>query len=164
MDNLEAAPPGTHEQAETDRFEEITPNRDNPRADTALFKHARQELIDGGYGCWIGNQDCDHKNPVEAHHYFCEWSKSGAADWDKLKAIAPFMVNPQNGLSLASVDWEAVKGDSSLFVDSKPNLLMLCSFHHRNTAHGIHHIPFSLWLMQKFGQDGFEFTEAVSGK
>lgn len=152
--------PGHEEQQEVMQFVEVTP--DHPeRKDSLLFKHARQELLDTGYGCFIG-QGCS-EGPLEAHHFFVEWSKAQAIDWHKLQACAIYMVNPQNGLQLSVVDWVAVLVSPETFVDSKANLMMLCAKHHRDPAHGTHHLPYSLWILQKYGIDGFEFTRAVSG-
>jgi hypothetical protein len=154
----------THAQKQTNRYVEVTPGH-APRKESALFARSRDELIhDHGFGCFIANGECDHASPLEAHHHFVEWSKTNAVDWAKLAeaARAHHLVNPQNGDDLYNVDWEAVKRDPASFVDSTFNLVILCSVHHRDPSNGIHHIPSSLWLLQKYARDGFNVTEAAS--
>jgi hypothetical protein len=153
--------PGHEELAEVEQYIEISPDHAD-RKETSTFRRARQDLLDHGYGCFIGNGCVD--GPLEAHHFFVEWSKASVIDWKKMQAGATHMVNPQNGLELSVIDWVAVTLDPVTFVDRMANLMMLCAKHHRDTAHGIHHIPYSLWILQKYGIDGFEFTKAVSGR
>ena len=148
-----------HEQKQTARYIEVSPAHGD-RKETSLFKHARASLV-LHYGCYIDNAECDHGSPLEAHHYFTEWSKTNAVDWVKFRQFVEktHLVNPQNGMALSEICWPDVMRDPATFVDSSYNLVILCAEHHRSMSNGIHHLPYSIWLLQRYLVDGFDISK-----
>lgn len=149
----------SHERRVTTEYIEVTPGH-SKRRETPLFREEREALLAEGFTCFIGSE-CEGQ--LECHHFFVEWSKTNATDFNTVRQSSDFLVNPQNGYAFKSVDWERVSEDPTYFVDHRVNLMILCEKHHRKPVYGIHYVPFSLWILQKFNLGGFDFTRAVSG-
>lgn len=50
--------------------------------------------------------------------------------------------------------------DPYLFVDDmRVNGMTLCADHHIGKDQGIHLLPHPIWLAQRYGQDGYKFSE-----
>jgi len=129
------------------------------RKDTALYRRTRNELIHKRkLTCFI----CDKKNsieqPLETHHFYCEKYAQTMIDWDKFALFAKNCYNIQTGENIyANFDWNEVKQNPDIFVDSTYNMIVLCKQHHTSGNKGLHHVPFPDWILQKYPLDGFEF-------
>jgi hypothetical protein len=117
------------------------------RKESPLFKSNKTKLRnDGHYKCWV----CENTENLEVHHYLCEWSMENACDLDKLKEVA----------ELFDVYGYAKKYSSKPItsVDDIRNLMVLCSYHHKETYTGVHNLTFSTWILQKIGKSGAEIV------
>jgi hypothetical protein len=130
------------------------------RKSSTTYTHSRNEMIDELKltcficGCSKGNDDTS----LEAHHFYIEHAGQNAIDWDKFGKFAKTCYNVQTGDYLGDkFNWDDVKKNPDLFVDSKYNMILLCKKHHTSGKFGIHHVPFPDWVLQKFAQDGFDF-------
>jgi hypothetical protein len=113
-----------------------------PRKESALFGRTKTHLVDTmGTPCWV----CGSKEGREVHHFHLEWADSDAADWDKVKAKHP------------NFDWSKFKSAED-FVDSEYNMMVLCEKHHRAKDHGIHLLPYPIWVAQALVKKGFVFS------
>lgn len=111
-----------------------------PRTESSTFAATRRKLIESGLGeCYI----CGSKEELEAHHWHVEWAFADAVDWDRLRILHP------------SYDWSAFKSAED-FVDHEYNMMVLCETHHRHKNHGIHNLPYPIWIMQKHVKAGFQ--------
>lgn len=111
-----------------------------PRTESTTFAATRRKLIESGLGeCYI----CGCKDDLEAHHWHVEWAFAEAVDWDKVKSLHP------------SYDWTGFKTAED-FVDHEYNMVVLCEKHHRHKNHGIHNLPYPIWIMQKHVKAGFQ--------
>jgi hypothetical protein len=86
---------------------------------------------------------CGTLNDLEAHHCHIEWAMTNAVDWDKMRELHP------------NFDWSTFEKQED-FVDSEYNTMMLCEKHHRRKNHGIHNLPYPIWIMQKYKRDDFD--------
>jgi hypothetical protein len=150
-----------HSMEETEHFKVNYPNhvkRTSSHEYEQTHKYLCKQL---NLGCFI----CGKNHPeeiTETHHYFCEYADMNGYDWISFGkwATETELRNPQTGHEFAGeFDWEKVQENPTLFVDSIYNMVVLCEKHHRDTATGIHHVPYPLWLSQKFAKDGFVFLE-----
>jgi hypothetical protein len=151
-----------HDVKSTDHYTAHYPDRDtHGRQETAAYRCTHKYLVETvGLGCYIGNSDCSH-DPLETHHFFVEWAASGGVDWDRFGVAAKYLTNPQTGQSLCAIfSWSNVAKDPSIFVDSPANMVVLCSTHHRDEQKGIHHVPFPVWILQRFQSSDFFFLAA----
>jgi hypothetical protein len=128
------------------------------RKTTSIFRKTRNELIiKRKLTCFIcnkGNED----QPLEAHHFYCEKYAQTMIDWEKFGIFAKKCYNIQTGENIAAnFDWNEVKQNPNIFVDSIYNMIVLCKQHHTSGNKGIHHVPFPDWILQKYPSDGFEF-------
>lgn len=111
-----------------------------PRKETDLFRKSRHHVIDvQDTPCWV----CGSKEERELHHFHVEWAFSDAADWDHMRELHP------------DFDWSTFKEPKD-FVDSEYNMLVLCAKHHRLKDHGIHNLPYPIWVAQKFVKADFK--------
>lgn len=145
-----------HEQKETLVVDVIVPGHE-PRATTPLFEHTRKLLIAReGARCFVcGRDERGSGHPLEAHHHPIEWSLAPMIDWS---------VGAPIRLAFPSFDWTAFDADTSperiyRFVDDMTvNGLLLCKDHHTGSDQGIHALPHPLWVAQRFGREGYRFS------
>ena len=149
-----------HEEKETLSVEVNIPGHAD-RVTTSIFTHTRKQLIerDGGK-CWIcGAQD----HAIEAHHYPIERSLAGMVDWRlvELDAKAGELGATQAQRDAAKAfDFAGIDADPYRFVDDmRVNGLLLCKAHHTGKDEGIHDIPHPLWIAQRYGKEGYKFSD-----
>ncbi|AOY99908.1 hypothetical protein BKK81_12130 [Cupriavidus sp. USMAHM13] len=148
----------THEEKETLAVDVLLPGHE-PRATTALFERTKKLLIarEGGRCYVCGATAQESGQPLEAHHHPIERSLANMIDWAAVQAAARAGAL---GTHAAAFDWAAFDpADPHTFVDDMTvNGLLLCRQHHTGKDAGIHALPFPLWLAQKFGREGYQFT------
>lgn len=76
------------------------------------------------------------------HHFHVEWAMTEGVDWDMMRKLHP------------GFDWASFKEPVD-FVDSPYNMMVLCEKHHRDEAHGIHSLPYPVWIMQKYKKQDY---------
>lgn len=148
-----------HEQKETFTSDVFIPGHEK-RATTSLFTHTRKQLIERENGrCYIcGGTSETSGNPLEAHHHPVERSFANMIDWALVK------IQVQKGIwgeHTKSFDWSTFdESDPYSFVDNMlVNGLLLCKAHHTGVNEGIHDLPYPVWLAQKMGKEGYQFTK-----
>lgn len=125
------------------------------RTVSPIFRKTRHQLITiDKVKCFICNSD----KQLEAHHFYCEKFAVNAIDWDTFAQFAGVAYNMQTGIKLDSgINWELVKENPDIFVDSANNMIVLCKLHHTSGKFGIHHVPFPDWILQRFAKNEFKF-------
>jgi hypothetical protein len=155
-----------HEEKETLSVDVDIPQHDD-RVTTALFRKTKRFLMGTGGPlgfnikrepgrCWIcGKTEQELGQPLEAHHFGVERAYFDAKiRWNVVQQDFPLFdwknFNPVNPASF--VDNMAAQG------------VLLCKEHHTGKDTGIHTLPFSLWIMQRYLADGTRFnpTEVIS--
>lgn len=130
-----------HEQRETIEIDLFYPDHP-PRTESALFRRTKHHLINVlDTPCWV----CGTKKDREVHHFHAEWADSEGIDWDKMRALHP------------NFPWSTFS-EASDFIDSEYNMRVLCAKHHRGKNHGIHWLPYPIFLMQMNKRDDFVFA------
>lgn len=130
-----------HEEHETISIDVFYPDHP-PRTESALFGRTKKHLIhDLDTPCWV----CGAKESREVHHFHAEWADADGIDFAKMKILHP------------DFDWSTFK-DPSDFIDSEYNMMVLCEKHHRAKNHGIHWVPFPIFVMQRNKKDDFVFS------
>jgi hypothetical protein len=148
-----------HEEKETLAVDVNIPGHE-ARTTTARFTHTKKLLLerDGGrcYVCGATAESSGH--PLEAHHHPIERSLANMIDWDRFRAECEAGMW---GKHAQGFDWSSFDpSDPYTFVDDMTvNGLLLCKAHHTGKDEGIHDMPYPLWIAQKYGQDGYEFSE-----
>lgn len=142
-----------HEEKNTLKVDIYIPGHD-PRVTTALFSKSRKHLIEREYGrchvCKCTAEETGH--PLEAHHFPIERSMAEMIDWSEGSQIRKDFP----GFGWGSFD----EADPYSFVDDmNTNGLLLCKQHHTGGDEGIHAIPHPLWIAQKYGKEGYKFSE-----
>lgn len=142
----------THEQRESLEVAVNIPGHD-PRVSTPLFIRTRLQLIarDGGR-CWICGCTAEETgHPVEAHHYPVERSFAEMVDWGEGSQIRRDF--PKFG-------WGSFDpADPYTFVDDmNVNGRLLCKPHHIGKDEGVHTLPEPVWLAQRYGKEGYQFS------
>lgn len=147
-----------HEQKETLVVDVNIPGHEE-RTTTPLFLHSKKALIarEGGR-CFICGRTAEESgHPLEAHHHPVERSMSNMIDWDLFRSEcqAGFW-----GAHAMSFDWSKFDpADPYSFVDDMTvNGLLLCKAHHTGKDEGIHDMPYPLWIAQKYGKEGYQFS------
>lgn len=151
-----------HELRDTLSVEVIEPGHEKRGAASALFRKTKAAIkhIGSVIGwrprlppgrCYICNATEEELGePLEAHHFGIEWSFAEAAiNWDLVKADFP------------DFDWANFDPASPMtFVDDmQAQGVLLCKKHHTGKDEGVHNMPFSLWIMQRYLQDGYKFSD-----
>lgn len=142
-----------HEEKNTFQVDVNIPGHE-PRVTTALFSHTRKLLIEREGGrCYVCNCTAEESgHPLEAHHYPIERSFATMIDW-----------GPHSLIRKQFPDFDWINFDSSdpyKFVDDMTiNGLLLCKAHHTGKDEGIHCLPHPVWLAQRYGTDGYKFSE-----
>jgi len=132
---------GEHEVSQTLEFQVYYPDHP-PRTESALFRRTKHHLVAVlDTPCWV----CGSKEQREVHHFHAEWADSEGIDWDKMRALHP------------NFPWSTFS-EASDFIDSEYNMMVLCEKHHRAKGHGIHMIPYPIFVMQHNKRDDFVFS------
>ena len=147
-----------HEEKETLSVDVFLPGHE-PRVTTPLFLHSKKSLIEREQGrCFICGRTAEESgHPLEAHHHPVERSLANLIDW------ALFRSECEAGMwgeHAKSFDWSKFDpSDPYSFVDDmNVNGLLICKEHHTGKGTGIHDLPYPLWIAQKFGKEGYQFT------
>ena len=135
--------PGEHELKESIVVDVWYPNH-APRTTSNTFTHTRDKLIADKVPCWI----CGTLDELEIHHFHVEWAFAEGVDWDKMKVLH------------SDFDWTTFK-EAEDFVDSPYNMMVLCETHHRHLDHGIHNLPYPIWVMQRHGKKDFQMFSPI---
>lgn len=113
-----------------------------PRHESATFRRTKHHLIKVlDRPCWI----CGTRERLEVHHFHVEWADAEGVDWDKMRELHP------------DFPWSTFKNAED-FVDSEYNMMVLCEKHHRGKDHGIHMLPYPIWIMQREALSAFQFA------
>jgi hypothetical protein len=135
-----------HEVKETLVIRTYYPGHEK-RTISSTFRKTRKYLLKvKKEKCFI----CGCEDDLEIHHCHVEWAMQNAVDWEKLKVIHP------------TFDWANFKRPVD-FIDSPYNSMVLCEKHHRENNHGVHCLPYPLWIMQKHARTDFDL-DASDGK
>jgi hypothetical protein len=139
-----------HEEKETLEIDVFGPAHAD-RTTTSLFTHSKARLIEREGGrCWICGCTAEQSgHPLEAHHLGIERQFAEAPiDWSRVQADFP------------DFDWSRFDPSRPYaFVDDMAAQgLLLCKLHHTGKNAGIHNLPFSLWLMQRYLKEGYRFS------
>ncbi|MDE3022277.1 MAG: hypothetical protein KGI54_10490 [Pseudomonadota bacterium] len=142
-----------HEEKETLVVDINIPGHD-PRVTTPLFRKSRQHLIEreGGRCHVCGRTAEESGHPLEAHHFPIERSMAEMIDWSPGSQIRKDFPN----FGWGSFD----ENNPYSFVDDmNVNGLLLCKAHHTGKDEGIHDMPHPLWVAQKYGKEGYKFSD-----
>jgi len=149
----------THEVKETLVVEVNVPGHD-ARVATSLFKRTKKLLIErDGERCYVCNRTPEQSgHPLESHHHPIERSMANMIDWTL------FMKDAKAGKSgphAQAFDWDKFDpNDPMTFVDDQTvNGILLCKDHHTGMNQGIHDMPYPLWIAQKYGKEGYVFSD-----
>lgn len=141
----------THEQKGTMIVDVYVPGH-APRETTALFTRTRKKLLESVSRCFICNRTAQESGgPLEAHHHPIERSFAEMMDWGVDSAIRR---------DYPDFDWVNFnESDPYKFVDDMTiNGMILCKLHHTGKDAGIHELPYPLWIAQKYGKEGYQFS------
>lgn len=165
----------THEEKETLSVDVNLPGHDT-RVTTALFTHTRKLLLERTGGrCWVCGCTADEVGPIEAHHHPIERAFAEMIDWERVQRDFPAFdwakfwegaetVTESVPASLrAPGEPETITRrkprDPYLFVDDMTvNGLPLCKAHHIGKDEGIHALPYPIFLAQRYGRAGYQFS------
>jgi hypothetical protein len=149
-----------HLEKETLTVDVMIPGHE-PRKTTALFERTRKLLIEREGGrCYISGLTAEEiGHPLEAHHHPVERCFATMIDWRRFEedARAGFW-----GARIQAFDWDSFDGekDPYQFVDDMTvNGLLLGKPWHTGKDEGIHDLPFPVWLAQKYGKEGYKFSD-----
>jgi hypothetical protein len=152
-----------HEEKETLPVDVNLPGHDE-RVTTPLFTRTRKAMLERENGrCFICNRtEAEAGAPLESHHVWIERCLANAADWTYFRDTI-FQLERILGYTADFCREHETLDDIMTFVDDQTiNGLPLCKEHHTSDGLdipcGIHTMPFPLWLFQRYGRDGFEFT------
>jgi len=149
-----------HEQKETLTVDVDIPEHDK-RVTTPLFTKTKRLLmkVGGALGfnikrepgrCWICNKtEQELGQPLEAHHYGIERCYLDAnIRWNVVQQDFPLF------------DWKNFDPANPVqFVDNMASQgVLLCKAHHTGKDTGIHDLPHSIWIMQRYLADGTRFS------
>lgn len=147
-----------HEEKETLTVDVNIPGHE-PRKTTALFERTRKALISRAGGrCFICNATAEESgHPLEAHHHPIERSFAEMIDWDRFKVDAQAGVW---GEAIRSFEWDGFTDWTQFVDDMTVNGMLLCKPHHIGKDEGMHALPFPIWVAQKYGKEGYQFSAA----
>lgn len=112
------------------------------RKESDLFRKTKHHLIAVmDTPCWV----CGSKDKREVHHFHVEWADADGVDWENMRKLHP------------AFHWSTFENPSD-FVDSEYNMMVLCEKHHRQKDHGIHVLPYPIWIMQQLQRKDFVFA------
>lgn len=149
----------THEEKETLKVDVELPGH-APRVETPLFSKTREERLKIDNRCWICGKTAEEAgSPLQLHHFPIERSLAEGVDFHRVQADCEAGMW---GEPAKNFDWNTFwsKGDVYLFVDDMTvNGLPLCEPHHIGADAGIHMLPHPLWVVQRYLQDGYQYTD-----
>ena len=147
----------THEEKLTLTVDVLIPGHDE-RTTTELFRKSRAQLLKRSPACWI----CGAKKGLEAHHLL----ERSMANMMNLDLIVRDAQAGELGITQAQRDackafnWESIEKDPMRFFDDMMmNGWVLCKAHHIGKDEGIHAMPFPLFLAQRYGKEGYKFSD-----
>lgn len=147
-----------------------------PRSASALYTathhHLIYELDLPCVGCGVRHSTLsDPKaNPygakaMETHHSLVEWAGQTEINWDKLAADNPSLTTlvavaqAFHAHLLANGELPPdYKLDTTAFVDSVDQMLVLCDIEHRSGNRGVHSITGPVWELQRYERGDWDFT------
>lgn len=130
-----------HEQRETLEVDIFYPDHE-PRTESPLFRRTKHDLIVvRNTPCWV----CGTFDNREVHHFHAEWADADGIDWDRMRTLHP------------QFDWSTFK-EATDFIDAEYNMMVLCKRHHTGKDHGIHMLPYPVWIMQRNKRADFVFA------
>ncbi len=102
---------------------------------------------------------------IETHHALVEWAGQTEINWEKLAADNPELP----GLVAIAQAFHAhllangelppdYKLDTTSFVDSTEQMLVLCDVHHRGAQRGVHMITGPIFELQRYERGDWDFT------
>jgi hypothetical protein len=153
----------THEEKETLSVDVNLPGHD-PRTTTPTFVHTKKALAArDGNRCWICGFPPEKVGPLEAHHYPIERSLAMMIDWNLVKKdcdAGEFGLTQAQRDAAKVFDWSTFDpADPYTFVDNMlVNGVLLDKSHHTKKDEGIHDMPHPLWVAQRYGKDGYQFS------
>lgn len=143
---------GTHEEKETLSVDVFVPGHD-PRETTSLFIKTRKALIKTAGGkCYVcGRTAAESGHPLEAHHHPIERSFAEMIDWSEGGLIRH---------DFPQFDWANFDpANPYKFVDDMTiNGVIFCKDHHIGKDEGVHYLPLPLFMAQRYGKEGYQFT------
>ncbi len=119
-----------------------------PRADDPHLidfeEWKRRQRAAGKYRCgWAvqvsDDAECDATNPLEAHHHYIEFALANGVDFAHLEAAFPGISDPTR---------------VGAWIDSDPNLILLCRKHHRGAGAGVHCLDSAMYEASHYVQAG----------
>lgn len=138
-----------HEEKEVIQVDVFGPEHAD-RTDTPLFESTRKALLAKHDRCFICGRTAEEAgHPLEAHHLGIERQYAEAPiDWAKVKQDYP------------NFDWSTFdESKPYAFVDNmEAQGMVLCKPHHTGKFTGVHYLPYSLWIMQRYLKDGYQFS------
>lgn len=142
-----------HEEKNTLAVDVFIPGHEPRGSATALFTRTRKHLLerDGGR-CWVCGCTAEESgHPIEAHHYPIERSFAEMVDWSEGSQIRKDFP----GFGWGSFD----ESNPYSFVDDmNVNGRLLCKSHHIGKDEGVHALPEPVWLAQRYGREGYQFS------
>lgn len=146
-----------HEEKETLVVDVSIPGHEE-RTTTALFVRTKKLLMEREGGrCFVSGMTEAEVGPLEAHHHPIERSMANMIDWDRFAADCKAGIW---GPHARAFDWSRFDpADPYTFVDDMTvNGVLLAKRFHTAKDAGIHNLPFPLWIAQKYGKEGYEFS------
>jgi hypothetical protein len=141
-----------HEERESLAVDVNVPGH-GPRVSTPLFIKTRKHLIEREGGrCWVCGRTAEEAgHPLEAHHYPIERSFAEMIDWSPGAQIRK---------DFPTFGWGSFEESNPYtFVDDmNVNGRLLCKDHHIGKDEGVHALPEPVWLAQRYGKEGYQFS------
>ncbi|MFL9896131.1 hypothetical protein [Paraburkholderia sp. RL17-381-BIF-C] len=94
-------------------------------------------------------------HPFEAHHHPIERSFAEMIEWERFKFDAQVGVW---GEANQAFDWDNFTDWTQFVDDMTVNGMLLCKAHHIGKDEGLHTLPFPIWIAQKCGKEGYQFS------
>lgn len=140
-----------HEEKNTFQVDVNIPGHE-PRVTTPLFTKTRLHLIERDKCCYVCGSPHSKEHPLEAHHWPIERSFAEMIDWSEGSQIRKDYPN----FGWGSFD----EANPYTFVDDmNVNGRLLCKSHHIGKDEGVHALPEPVWLAQRYGKEGYKFSE-----
>lgn len=178
----------THDEQETLHVEVVIPGHDPRKPTALFERTRHELMQMDGARCWVCQRTAAEAGPLQAHHFPVERSLANMIDWTLIKedaakgelgltkrqrqgamefdwhlffhgAIEKVVPAHQDGHSLIPEYSIYVPVDPYMFVDDMTvNGLILCRSHHIGRDMGIHMMPHPLWIAQRYGIAGYEYS------
>ncbi len=148
-----------HTEVETLKVDVNIPGHAD-RVTTPLFTHTRQQLLKRMPGCYVCGSTAGSN---EAHHYPIERCLAEMIDWNLVAidaASGNLGVTQAQREAAQKFNFDGIEEDPYRFVDDMTvNGLTLCKTHHIGRDEGIHAMPHPLWIAQRYGKEGYKFSD-----